>query len=156
MAQKLILCEGMFGKDLTKYPPLANALSDGYEITGVSGVVDNSNKPMCYVKLDTPSESASTPAVDKPAAPKFALTRTNGDSSVTLSLALSTTTASADIYYTTNGNTPTSESTKYTAAISLTDTTTIKAIAVKDGVASDVSELGFALVQDLPVESQEP
>lgn len=156
MAQKLILCEGMYGKDLAQYPPLAEALAEGYEITGVSGVVDNSNKPMCYVKLDTPSEAASSPEVEKPAAPKFALTRTNGDSSVTLSLALSTTTAGADINYTTNGNTPTAESTKYTAAISLTDTTTIKAIAVKDGVASDVSELGFTLTQDLPVENQEP
>lgn len=151
MAQKLILCEGVFGKDLTKYPPLAKAIAEGYEITGVSGIVDNSNKPMCYVKLDTPAEAV---AASKPAVPKFSLTRTNGNSSVTLALALSTTADGADIYYTTNGNTPTSESTKYTEAISLTDTATIKAISVVNGVASDVIEFAFGIANGTQVEAE--
>lgn len=52
----------------------------------------------------------------------------------TLSVTLATSTTGADIYYTTDGTVPTMESTKYTAAISLTGTTTLNAIAVKVGM----------------------
>lgn len=46
---------------------------------------------------------------------------------------ISTTTEGATIYYTTNGDIPTTSSTEYTDAINVSATTTIKAIAVKDG-----------------------
>ena len=49
----------------------------------------------------------------------------------------------AAIYYTVDGSTPTSASTAYTEAIALTDTTTVKAVAVKDGVSSAVSTKTF-------------
>ena len=48
---------------------------------------------------------------------------------------LETETEGADIYYTTNGTSPTTESKKYTGPIRLYSTTTIKAIAVKEGMA---------------------
>ena len=47
--------------------------------------------------------------------------------------------AEAEIRYTTDGSTPTSGSTLYSAAFTLSATTTVKAIAIKDGVSSNVT-----------------
>ena len=49
----------------------------------------------------------------------------------------------AEIRYTTDGSTPTSESTLYSEAITLSATTTVKAIAIKDGVSSEVASKTF-------------
>lgn len=51
--------------------------------------------------------------------------------------------ADATIHYTLDGSTPTSASTAYTEALTLTDTTTVKAIAVKDNVSSSVASRTF-------------
>lgn len=51
------------------------------------------------------------------------------------SVTITTKTTGADIYYTTNGTTPTTASTKYSTPVSVSATTTIKAIAVKNGMA---------------------
>ena len=64
----------------------------------------------------------------------------------TQSVTLSTATEGADIYYTTDGTTPTSASTKYSAAISLTATTTLKAVAIKKGmIPSDIMTETYTL-----------
>ncbi len=49
----------------------------------------------------------------------------------------------ASIFYTTDGSTPSEASTQYTEPITLSETTTVSAIAVKDGVASSVSTRTF-------------
>lgn len=59
------------------------------------------------------------------------------------SVTMSCSTAGATIYYTTDGTTPTSASTQYTSALTLSDTTTVKAIAVKDDVSSSVASKTF-------------
>ena len=51
--------------------------------------------------------------------------------------------AGAEIHYTTDGSTPTAESTLYSEAFSLSDTTTVKAIAIKDGESSEVASKLF-------------
>jgi hypothetical protein len=49
----------------------------------------------------------------------------------------------AEIRYTTDGSTPTAESSLYSSALTLSDTTTVKAIAIKDGVSSTVASQTF-------------
>ena len=49
----------------------------------------------------------------------------------------------AEIHYTTDGTVPTAESTLYSEAFTLTNTTTVKAIAIKDGQSSEVASRVF-------------
>jgi hypothetical protein len=49
----------------------------------------------------------------------------------------------AEIHYTTDGSSPTAESTLYSEAFTLSDTTTVKAIAIKDGESSEVASKLF-------------
>ena len=49
----------------------------------------------------------------------------------------------AEIHYTTDGSTPTAESTLYSEAFTLTENTTVKAIAIKDGQSSEVASKYF-------------
>ena len=51
--------------------------------------------------------------------------------------------AESEIRYTVDGSTPTAESTLYESAITLNDTTTVKAIAIKGGVSSEVASQTF-------------
>ena len=56
-----------------------------------------------------------------------------------------TATTGASIYYTTDDTKPTNESQKYNTPITLTETTTIKAIAIEDGhIMSDMVGMAFA------------
>ena len=53
-----------------------------------------------------------------------------------ISVTIATETANASIYYTTDGSTPSTNSTLYTAPFTISQTTTVKAIATADGYAN--------------------
>ena len=91
---------------------------------------------------------APAPSVAKPTLPSS--TTFFGSISVEITAA-----EGATIYYTLDGTEPTAESTAYTEALTITETTTVKAIAVVEGVASGVAEATYtALVKSAIAEAQ--
>ena len=69
-----------------------------------------------------------------------------------VSVELSTATSGAKIYYTLDGTDPSDASTEYTAAIELTDSTLVKAIAYSDGMmASNITEAQYNVVPVIDV-----
>ncbi len=78
------------------------------------------------VQVQTPSQSAATPAI-QPASGTFTAAQ---------SVTITDTTAGATIHYTTDGSTPTASSATYQAAIPLTTFTTVQALATAPNVAS--------------------
>ena len=59
-------------------------------------------------------------------------------------------TEGATIYYTTDGTEPSESSTQYTGPFTITETTTVKAVAIKNGMTSAVSEAIYSLVVNQP------
>lgn len=80
------------------------------------------------LSVDITGTSASTVST-----PTFS--PSSGNYTSTQNVSISTTTAGASIYYTTNGDAPTTSSTLYTGAVPVSSTTTIKAIAVLSGMS---------------------
>jgi Pro-kumamolisin, activation domain/Chitobiase/beta-hexosaminidase C-terminal domain/Bacterial Ig-like domain (group 3) len=78
-----------------------------------------------------------------PASPTFS--PAGGTFTTAQSVKLSDTTADAKIYYTTNGGTPSANSTLYTNPISVTATETIQAIAIASGVSSNVVSATYTI-----------
>lgn len=82
-----------------------------------------------------------------PAAPTFSPEA--GTFTAAQDVTISTTTDGAEIYYTTDGSEPTTSSSKYSAAIPVNSSTTIKAIAVKNELSSEVTEATYTI--EIPV-----
>ena len=75
------------------------------------------------------------------ATPVFSVESGAVDSGTEVTITCST--EGAKIYYTTDGTEPTASSTEYTAAISVTEAVTLKAIAVKSGIVLPKVNLDF-------------
>ena len=128
--------------DYYKVVTFENALSAETELTftAVGG--------KRFVIWGVTSESGgSTPTVAKPT-----ITPGGGSFLDSQEVSISCTTDGAIIYYTTNGNDPTTSSTRYTAPFTLTATTTVKAFAVKTGYNnSGIATATFTKVSSMTV-----
>lgn len=80
--------------------------------------------------------------VRKPAAPEFSVAEGEYASTQTVEL---TAAEGATIYYTLDGTDPTTESSVYSEALTIEETTTLKAIAVKDEMSSDVATATYTI-----------
>ena len=116
-------------------------IADGYQAAGtVYRLVVNSNQntQIASIKIYKKAEGGVTVA-------KPVFTPTGGSFIASQEVTI-TAEDGADIYYTVDGTTPTIESTKYTDAFAITETTTVKAIAVKGGVTSSEATATFTLI----------
>ena len=113
--------------------------------TGGTGYSSSSQKILTWSFSNTPV--LATPTFS-PAA---------GTYTTTQPVTISDSNSSATIYYTTNGTTPTTSSTKYTGAISVSATETIKAIAAASGYTnSAVATAAYTIAPVLPTPSFSP
>ena len=134
----------------------------GYEFaSGVTATVNGQNATSVKKNADeTITVTYTFPVTDKAkltvGAPTFAPVA--GTYTENQTVTLSSSTDGATIYYTTDGTTPTTGSHVYSGAISVTGTagqsisTTIKAIAVKDGMqTSSVTSATYVIELPAPV-----
>src|SRR5579863_417715 len=95
--------------------------------------------------LNASAVASGTYTIQTAAAPSFS--PAPGTYTTTQSVTLSDTTTGATIYYTTDGSTPTTSSTVYSAAIAVSSTTTIKAIATAPGLNASAVASGTYTIQ---------
>ncbi len=105
-----------------------------YEFTGGTGFgffnISVSNKNLQLVSLEIEyTPGSSTPTVSTPT-----ITPATGTYYSTQSVSISSSTADATIYYTTDGSTPDDTKTVYSAPFDVASTTTVNAIAYKAGM----------------------
>lgn len=127
--------------DLRPVDPTLLEVGKTYDkITGVLGSYSNTYQLIPRDAADVIENSTKVSAVKATPAPGMIK---KGES-----VTLSTGTAGATIYYTTDGSEPTVSSDKYTAPIVVDKDMTIQAIAVKEGLAtSDISELAYTIYE---------
>jgi hypothetical protein len=95
--------------------------------------------------LDSNISTATYTKITQLAMPTFS--PAPGTYSTAQQVTIKTTTSGATIYYTTNGATPTTASTKYTAPVPISSTTTLKAIATAPNLTNSAVASGLYSIQ---------
>ena len=125
----------------------ANGVTNVYEISGSAQaagtvyklmVTSSHNTQMDAIKIYKKSSGGETVTVAKPA---FSVN--GGKCYEPFELSLSCSTEGASIYYTLDGTDPSSASTAYTSAITISETTTVKAVAVSGEQTSEIASATY-------------
>lgn len=123
---------------------------DAIDVIGVVGCYNNPQLRVAFA-TDVVLHQTQTDTVNTPTFTPIA-----GEYAEALNVAISTTTEGATIYYTLDGTTPTINSSVYSTAITISETTTVKAFAVKaDMIDSEVAtaEYTINIVPPTPTET---
>ena len=124
-------------------------LVDGhqYNITGIIVMYNNLQiAPLAATDVEdiTAPVAVEAPVFDPVGGPY------TEDQTVTITCA----TAGATIYYTLDGSDPTTESSEYTGALTITETTTVKAIAVLGGEISSIATATYTINKPTPMTTE--
>jgi LysM repeat protein len=115
--------------------------------TGSTGSLTATQNVLSWTYVSPAGNVAAAPTFSPPA----------GTYGTSQSVTISDTTAGATIYYTTNGTSPTTSSTVYSGAITVSATETLEAIAVKTGFTnSAVASAAYTIAPVLPAPTLSP
>jgi|GEM_PF-1831462 len=131
----------MTGNDLGKLTADSGTYSSGTWEGAANSVVFTASATVKIKTITVTYQDASAVVVSKPVASPAGGTYTEAQS-----VTLSCDTEGATIYYTTDGTAPTNASTKYSSAIAISETTTLKAIAYVGDDASSVMTETYTIV----------
>ena len=140
----IITCYDRDGKEVKRVTSADDGIVENNEDTGDDNGVDNGGSTTGdNTGGNTGGNSGSGTVTQSVSAPTF-----SGATQFTESTQVSMSgPAGAEIRYTTNGSTPTAQSTLYSGPLTLTETTTVKAIAIKDGQSSAVTSRTYSKVE---------
>ena len=132
----IITCYDRDGKAVKRVTSADDGIVENNEDTGDDNGVDNGSTTGGNTSGgNTSGNSGSGSVTQSVSAPTF-----SGNTQFTESTQVSMSgPAGAEIRYTTDGSQPTAQSTLYSGPLTLTETTTVKAIAIKDGQSSAVT-----------------
>ena len=140
----IITCYDRDGKEVKRVTSADDGIVENNEDTGDDNGVDNGSTTGGNTSGgNTNGNSGSGSVSQGVTAPTF-----SGNTQFTESTQVSMSgPAGAEIRYTTDGSQPTVQSTLYSGPLTLTETTTVKAIAIKDGQSSSVTSRTYSKVE---------
>ena len=149
----------------TSGEPLLLAASDGTtvdsianfgkQLKGVSYGLVGETDAYGFFRVPTPGAANGTDAKGRPT-PIVTLSEPHGYKTAAFSLSMTCEDPSATIYYTTDGSSPTLESTKYTGPVTVSKTTVVRAAAViEDSILQEDAAATYLFLSDILTQSAE-